>query len=81
MHLQKVSTHVSLKSLHRLAWAETFHNNTFFCMLTLSQTSPAFHMSFENSVGKGEIACNEHFLLLPQCFLLFWKTFCHFHQI
>ena len=26
--------------------------------------------AFENIVGKGEIACNEQFLLLPQCFLL-----------
>ena len=41
--------------------------------LTLSQTSPGFYMSavqsFENTVGKGEIACNEQFLLSPQCFL------------
>ena len=34
--------------------------------LTLSQTSPAFHVSFENTVGKGEIAHNEQFLLFPQ---------------
>ena len=26
--------------------------------------------SFENIVGKGEIACDEQFLLFPQCFLL-----------
>ena len=25
--------------------------------------------SFENTVGKGEIAANEQFLLFPQCFL------------
>ena len=25
---------------------------------------------FENIVGKGEIACNEQFLLFQQCFLL-----------
>ena len=25
---------------------------------------------FENIVGKEEIACNEQFLLFPQCFLL-----------
>ena len=41
--------------------------------LTLSQTSPGFYMSavevFENTVGKGEIACNEQFLLFPQCLL------------
>ena len=28
------------------------------------------HAAFENIVGKGEIARNEQFLLLPQCFLL-----------
>ena len=46
--------------------------------LTLSQTSPGMclqYKSFENTVGKGEVAHNEQFLLFPQCFLLFWKTF------
>ena len=37
--------------------------------------------SFENTVGKREIARNEQFLLFPQCFLPFWRTFCHFHEI
>ena len=27
--------------------------------------------AFENTVGKGEIACNIQFLLFPQCFLMF----------
>ena len=27
------------------------------------------YKSFENTAGKGEIAHNEQFLLLPQCFL------------
>ena len=27
-------------------------------------------IAFENMVGKGEIACNEQFLLFPQYFLL-----------
>ena len=31
--------------------------------------------SFENTVGKGEIARNEQFLLFPQCFLLLWKSY------
>ena len=35
----------------------------------------------ENTVGKGEIARNEQFLLFPQCFLPIWITFCHFRQI
>ena len=29
--------------------------------------------AFENIVGKEEIACNEQFLLFPQCFLLSHK--------
>ena len=33
----------------------------------------------ENTVGKGEIARYEQFLLFPQCFLLVWITFRHFH--
>ena len=36
---------------------------------------------FENTVGKGEIAHNEQFLLLPQCFLTVWRNFCHARQI
>ena len=39
------------------------------------------YKSFENTVGKGEIARNEQFLLFPQCFLTIWKTFCQFPQI
>ena len=60
--------------------AHIFH---FKCTLTLSQTSPAClqYKSFENTVGKGEIARNEQFLLFPQCFLPIWRTFCHFKQI
>ena len=38
------------------------------------------YKSFENTVGKGEIARNEQFLLFPKCFLPIWRTFCHFHQ-
>ena len=37
--------------------------------------------TFENTVGKGEIAHNEQFLLYPQCFLPIWRTFCHCDQI
>ena len=60
------------------------HALTKVC-LTLFQKSPGFtclqYKSFENTAGKGEIAHNEQFLLIPQCFLPVWKTFCHFHQI
>ena len=37
------------------------------------------YKSIENTVGKGEIACNKQFLLFPQCFLSIRKTLCHFH--
>ena len=36
--------------------------------------------SFENTVGKGEIAQNKQFLLFPQCFLPVRRAFCHFQQ-
>ena len=53
--------------------------------LTLSQTSPVFlclqYKSFENTVGKAEIAGNEQFLHFPQCFQPTWRTFGYFHQI
>ena len=48
------------------------HNNRTH--LTLSQKSPGFHISFENTVGKGEIASKKEFLLIPQCFLPFCRT-------
>ena len=37
--------------------------------------------SLENTVGKGEIACDGQLLLFPQCFQPFWRVFCHFYQI
>ena len=36
--------------------------------------------NLENTVGKGEIARHEQFLLLQQCFLHFLRTSCNFHQ-
>ena len=48
------------------------HNN----LLTSVGNKP-----FENTVGKGEIACNKQFLLFPQCFLAVWIYCCHFRQI
>ena len=44
----------------------------FMCLL---------YKSFENTVGKGEIACREQFLFFPQCFVPFLRTFCHIQQI
>ena len=37
--------------------------------------------SFENTVGKGEIARYEQFLLFPQCFQSVWRTFCHCRKV
>ena len=37
--------------------------------------------SLLKTLGKGEIAPNEQFLLFAQCFLPAWKTFYHFPQI
>ena len=39
------------------------------------------HKSFESTVRTWEIARNGQFLLFPQCFLPFRRTFCHFHRI
>ena len=39
------------------------------------------YKSFENSVGKGEIAYNEQFPLFPQRFLIFQRPFHYFHQL
>ena len=68
------------KQLKNLGRDKNLHNVK---TLTPSQTSPGFYVSavkvFENTVGKGEIARNEQFLLFPQCFLPFWRTFCHFY--
>ena len=47
------------------------------------QTIPCFYMytSFENTLGKSEIARDEQFLLFPQCFQPIWRPICHFHPI
>ena len=46
-------------------------------LLTLYHTIPTFtnptKEPFENIVGKGENAGDQHFLLFPQCFLPFTK--------
>ena len=39
------------------------------------------YKSFENTVGKGEIACNEQFLLFPPCLLPILRIVCLFHKI
>ena len=62
------------------------HKETFIYCLTLSQTSPGFYMPavqvFWKHCEKGEIACNEQFLLFSQCFFCpFAELSLIFHQI
>ena len=49
--------------------------------ITPFDAPPLGNKPFENTVGKGEIARNEQFLLFPPCFLLVWIAFSHFRQI
>ena len=42
-----------------------------FCSLVTTPCFYVFYRCFEHTVGKGEIAHNEQFLLFPKCFLLF----------
>ena len=46
--------------------------------LTHSQTSPCFCVSFENNVGKREIACNKQFLLFLTVFSTLLENFLQF---
>ena len=48
---------------------------------TMTPLTPLGNKPFENTVGKGEIARNEQFLLFPQWFLSICITCCHFRQI
>ena len=51
------------------------------------KTSPSFYVSTvqffkkKKNIVRRDIARNEQFLLFPQRFLPFWRTFHHFHQI
>ena len=38
-------------------------------------------ITFGHTLGKGRITHNDQFLLFPQCFLPFRKTFCHLYQV
>ena len=60
-------------------WNELFTSLTHSHIMTLFDASGK--KPFENTVGIGEIARNEQFLLFPQCFLPVWITFFHFCQI
>ena len=59
-----------------------FMDNQEETLLSLPKKTQVFmclqYKSFENTVGKEEIAHNEQFLLCPLCFLPTLQTFCHF---
>ena len=66
---------VFLRCFNIYLFLTTFYNDTFRQTgLTLYSIDNHFDasttLSFENIVGKGEIARNEQLLLFPQCFLL-----------
>ena len=60
-------------------------NDAFNAILPFPKQALVFtclqYKSFENTVGKGEIARNEQFLLFPRCFLPVRRAFRHFQQI
>ena len=56
--------------IHWLEKKKTVESTTPFNSTTLSQfLTTLTKRPFENIVGKGENAGNQHFLLFPQCFL------------
>ena len=57
-----------------LLWFNPFPNKP--CFLCVCSTN-----LLKNTVGKGEIARNEQFLLFPQCFLPTGRTFRHFNEV
>ena len=65
-----------------IVWLEAY---VVFELVNPFQNKPWFlHVcstSLLKTVGKGEIARNEQFLLFQQCFLPLWRTFFHFRQI
>ena len=61
-----------------ILWVCNIFSLLALVLLTLSQTSPGFNVSFENTVGKGEIARNEQFLLFPTVFSTHLENFLSF---
>ena len=76
--------HVSLRGLHWLTWVKSivsFMKPPFYPFPKQALVFKCLqYKSLEKIEGKGEIAGNVQFLLFPQCFLLVWRTECHFHQ-
>ena len=70
-------THYQTTNFRPLPKLKEFADNNF----KIDGNGSKLSKRVENTVGNGEIARNEQFLLFPQCFLPVWKTFCHFPQI
>ena len=80
---------MTLTGLKKIRYFHISPSGSYFFALYISLTFFHFkqalvftcleYQSFENTVGKGEIARNEQFLLSPQYFLPVWITFCYFH--
>ena len=51
-----------------------FRNKPWFCRVCRTSL-------LKTLLRKGEIACDEQFLLFPQCFVPVWRNFFHFHKI
>ena len=65
--------YINLRTCHKEIFNPFPHYDTFL--------TPLGNKPFENTVGKGEIARNDQFLLFPQCFLPVRITVFHFRQI
>ena len=51
-------------------------------LLTLSQKSPSFYVSFLKTLWEKEkLLVTSYFSFFPQRFLTIWRTICRFHQI
>ena len=55
------------------------HKNIYFSLQPFPKQALVFtclhYKSFENTVGKGEIALSKQFLHFSRCFLSIWRTF------
>ena len=83
--------HINFNTLKKKSFRKTLWKKLKFLKMSVVKSLPfpkqalvftcLQYKSFENTVGKGEIACNKQFLHFPQCFLTVWRTICHFHII
>ena len=71
--LDVIFTAIHVNNAHRVSIKSGYMVNLFPYLFPFSLVFTCLHYnSFENTVGKGDIAL---------CFLSIWRTFCHFHQV